>query len=171
MSKARKIKPEYTFDLYVSPRHSPRVVRVMIHRNQRRMLVWRGDSYSGDSTEAFCQACDTRRLRFDDKGGSVEVVDHVVAVVHFHPGSLSMGVVAHELFHAVIAWARMEACLPCSEVEPADKKAVLHLPDHEERCAEVMGGLMAQFVVNLAKRVPKWSLRWEQERGYYSSVK
>lgn len=89
--------------------------------------------------------------------------------LHFHMEDLGLGIITHELFHAVTVWARQQGCSPELESEDENKARVLYLPTKEEICAEVIGGLMAQILVHCAKLnlVPN-KRQDEFERRYYN---
>lgn len=92
-------------------------------------------------TRAFAGEIEKYRIR----KGEPRRKRPVVAVAAFWKGDIGSGLVAHEMFHATMFWARRRrvAVAPCADT---DKRGTL-TPDHpEERLAEVQGELVRQFV-------------------------
>jgi hypothetical protein len=164
------VKPRWTFDLYFAPRQYPDHVTLMVHRTQKDMLTHRSDRKSSPR-EAFFKPTDIEEtIKFGPNGSEERTVNNCYGELHFYPGSLTVGIIAHELYHVVCNWAWEHSCQPKGNEGSRWSNGILYLPSNEERCAELMGCLMAQTMVGLAhclgKKFGKY-LSLENETSYY----
>jgi hypothetical protein len=114
----------------------------MLHRTRENMLSWHPEK-STTAVAFFAPAKDEAIERNINGVWRREVV-HRLGDLHFYPDSLTMGVIAHECFHAVIAWASQFGTLPHTDAKDSPE------PDREELCAELIGILVKEFCVGCA---------------------
>lgn len=152
MKKTKRTKstkePVRKFRIYISPRTSPQYLDVLIHPTYKALQRYRETKNGG------CEAC----FRPDNCDRIATFVNHHehnhgnprIGTLNFYPRSLTVGIVTHELFHAVTCWAKNMGCVPGWDHEPAKNSLTKGKQDNEEVCAEVIGNLAAQFFVALA---------------------
>lgn len=155
-TKERKpTKPKVEFNLYFAPRHYPDYVTLMVHKNQADMMTHRRDRKSS-TCEAFFKPTDLEEtLKVNPDGSEARIVNNCYGEIHFFYASLGLGIIAHELYHVVTNWAWEHSCIPTGNEQPESSNGIIYLPCNEERCAELMGSLMAQSIVGLAKHATK----------------
>lgn len=151
----RKVKKDkkpvtHKFRLFIAPRTSPQYIDVVIHPTYDKLQKARKDK--DRLCEAFYAPDNTKELiTFINKAEHRHGVP-CFGTLHFYPRSLTVGIVTHELFHAVTCWARNMGCVPGWDEKTEVRDSLEHgKPDHEEVCAEVMGSLAAQFFSCLAR--------------------
>lgn len=144
----KPVSPAWEFNVFTAPRTSPHYFRVFIHRTRRHMLAWRNKDRS-KCMAFFSPAKWDMVIRFGPDGSEeIEFGNPYMGTLHFHPKSLTAGVIAHECFHAAISWAARQGCVPfCGDKEHG--KGRDH--DNEELCAELCGHLVAQIVTKISK--------------------
>lgn len=149
--ESQPTKPKIQFNLFFAARHYPDYVTMMVHKTQADMMTHRRDRKSS-TCEAFFKPTDFEEtLKIGKDGSEQRVVNNCYGEIHFFPKSLTMGIIAHELYHVVTNWAWEHSCIPTGNEGTHQRHPTLYLPSNEERCAELMGSLMAQAVVGLAK--------------------
>lgn len=155
--KKSKPNPKYQFRIYASPRTSPQYFDVMIHDNRKKMIKWRSENHS--TCEAF-MAPDNgtwiTHITPGDDGFESSYGNPRLGAIHFHPGSLTMGIIVHELYHATEWYSHIVGAIH------KDKQN-----RNEEIRAEVIGSLMAQFMVELNARKVLRNYQSRKEQAYY----
>lgn len=126
--------PKPAFKIHVSPKTSPQYFDVYIHPTRRGLREAYG-GWSGD-VMAFCKP------RFSP--------ENALGELHFRRDTLSHGVIAHELFHALLIWARVTGGVPPVE-EEGNAQGEWDESTNEERCAEIIGFMVAQFAHKLKR--------------------
>jgi hypothetical protein len=128
--------PKPAFKIHVSPKTSPQYFEVYIHATQKSLRIAYGGKIGDLAVMGFC------RPRLSPES--------VLGEIHFDRYALSFGVIAHELFHALLIWARATGGLPPQEPE-GDYAGIWDESTNEERCAEILGLMVAQFTRKLKR--------------------
>lgn len=105
--------------------------------------------------EAFFRPTEVTEVLKLSKDGEVRTVNRCFGEVHFYPGSLSFGIIAHEMYHAVTSWAWEHGCLPKGNENEGKKSTVFEIPTDEELCAELIGELVGQTMIGLIRVLGK----------------
>ncbi len=159
MKKVKKNKTQ-EFTLFFCPRRCPMRVKVIIHPTHKAMMEWRKNKFQKDNDcEAFFAP--TKRedvVTFSGDGDELwHPQDGMVGMIHFYAKAVTFAVVAHEIYHACMEWARRVGCVPMiGEISSKEKKLSTYM-DHEETFAEAIGQLTGQFIVRyteLYKKAP-----------------
>lgn len=144
------VKPKWAFNIYFAVRQYPDFATVMVHKTQKDMMTHRRDRKS-DTCEAFFKPTEIEEtLQMAKDGSERRIVNNCYGEVHFHLGSLSVGIIAHELYHVVTNWAWEHSCIPGGNEGSYKFNGIVGIPSNEERCAELMGVLMGQTIFGMA---------------------
>lgn len=93
-----------------------------------------------EGTDVHGGCCGTLKIRVYGEAGRYERTKGIFAEVHMHIGALGTGVLAHELFHATVAWGRRLG-FDFTRLDADDS-----VNDDEERLAYAHGKMCADFV-------------------------
>lgn len=155
MKKKKAKEPKYQFNIFFATRHYPDFVTIKVHETQKEMMTNRSDRKSS-TCEAFFRPTNlSETLNINPDGSEQRIVNNCYGEVHFYLGSLTLGIIAHELYHVVTNWAWEHSCIPKGNEGDRWENGIIYVPSNEERCAELIGALMAQTVVGLAHHMGK----------------
>lgn len=156
-------KPKAQFEIYLARRSSPFYVLVVVHHSYKDLQKHRMLKKGG--CEAFFRATTLEETLTVAKDGSeTRKINHCFGEVHFYPGSLSFGIIAHEMYHAVTCWAWEHGHLPTGNEKEGKKSTVFDIPTNEELCAEMIGELVGQTMVGLMRTLGAKFLKAEAFR-------
>lgn len=154
-SKSERVslpKPKAKFEIYLCRRSSPEYLMVFVHQDYKSLQRYRQSASKKDGgCEAFFRAADFTEVLKVCKCGETRTVNNCFGEVHFYPGSLTFGIIAHEMYHAVTSWGWEHGCLPTGNEKEGRKSTVFDIPTNEELCAELMGELVGQTMVGLMR--------------------
>lgn len=132
--------------LYPDAQQSALFIRVLIFDRRGDLIrFWRecGSSHAeAHGTAARCQ--EVVAYRVGDDGARKKLP--LIATVSLWRAQMSVGIVAHELFHATAAWARRVG-LDLANISRDDSHGVLPEDAVEEQMATIHGRLVSQFVI------------------------
>lgn len=127
------------FKLYPAPRFTNQHFNVFIHKTQKKLI----DTHPRKHKCMAFFAWSNENENFN------------LGELHFCLDMLTYGIITHELYHAVTYWSRVTGSMPEEDWQGDDDS--WGKSTNEERCAEVIGSLMAQFVVEAKRtRVKGW---------------
>lgn len=156
--------PRWQFNIFVYKRATPHYFKVFIHNNRRDLLAWRKDPKG--KCEAFYSGHAPTLVAHVSANGDMEyeMDSPCIGKLHFYPGSLSVGIIAHEAFHAAYGWAVREGCAPLHGF----KEDSVGRDDNEELCAECCGSLVSQILIELPKlKGLNWPKTRPKEEDYW----
>lgn len=142
--KRRKVAQAIRFRVFVDLKSSPQFFEVVIWPTKKAMERhrWNGKkppsnteaywSPNNDELEADCHCGEKHRKAMP-----------LIGTIHFYRTQLSYGIVAHEVFHAVMTWAVINGADPVM--------ALVCKPDANEICARLMGNTVVAIIDQIKK--------------------
>jgi hypothetical protein len=158
-AKAKSVKkndPKWSFSIRFMPEYSPMHLKVCVHETRAKLWANRSNPEESGGCEAFFRPINIEEvIQISKDGNETRTVNTCFGEMHFYPGSLTFGIITHEIFHAVIAWAWENGFLPKGNEASYEKDGPFVRKTNEEMCAELMTVLVGQFMHGMMRCMGK----------------
>jgi hypothetical protein len=149
-SKAKPVKAKWVFDVFFAPRTSPLFLRVNVHDDWKKLQSHRQGPYQCD---AFFRPTDISEVLTISKEGTTRKINQCFGEIHFCAQRLSIVVITHEVFHAVMQWAWEHGVMPLGNELSVKIVSGVERPTNEEMCAELIGDMAAEVFSGLRNQM------------------